>query len=660
MKRCPKCGTQFDEAFSFCGKCGAKLESVGIDLRKKDENSSSKSDDPTGDSLLESAQASLKAGQYSDCVRQLEKAIKSGVLGAKRMYGCFLDDSEDFRRAAERHRYSEENPLSSVSSSVQSTRTSEQSVISSSSSPDPDALFQEGLAAYRTGQYASAFQSFRRAAEEDHAPAQFYLGECYADGKGVKQDSGRADKWYCQAMMQLKETVSAQTDVEVMICLGESYAGGKGVEKNEANAREWFAKAANQYRQLAEQDNAEAMYRLAKCYENGIGVGKNEAEAVKWYIRAAQQYRRAAEQGDAKAQNRLGNCYYLGEGVDQDYAEAVKWLLLAAKQGYSDVLSQFRLGDCYFNGNGVDRNFAEAAKRFLPAADQGNAEAQYMIGLSTEKSKWSIRNYQEAVKWYRLASEQGNAEAKKRLCDLSRKKWIVTACSVLLILLLCTGIVWGIWASYPSPEHFFNRGVKEYNAKHYKTAIELFKQAAEKGFAEAQYKLGECYFEGHGVDRNYKEAVNWFLKAAAQGYGDAYSWLYKGEEEGPAELQCILGNCYLTGNGFEADPAKAVKLYHKAADQNNADAQYYLGLCYFHGHSVVQNYVVAVNWFRKAAEQGHSEAQYNLGLCYEEGYGVDKNTKEAEKWYKAAAEQGSEEAKKRLGFFAKLGRFFGF
>ena len=275
MKRCPKCGAQFDESFAFCGKCGTKLESVGIDLRKKDGNSSSKTEDPAGDSLLDSAQASYEAGKYSDCVRQLEKAIKSGELGAKRLYGCFLDDSEDFRRAVERYYYSD-RIIQQSSSSARTRQTQayfglfrkkRTAIICSAllvlgagigvwwaSYHSPENCFKRGQEALLQKRYEDAADAFRQAAEKGHAEAQNELGICYYNGCGVKENKAEAAKWV---------------------------------------------------RKAAEQGHAEAQYNLGLCYENGWGVEKNATEAEKWY-------KLAAEQGNEDAKKRLGFLPSLG------------------------------------------------------------------------------------------------------------------------------------------------------------------------------------------------------------------------------------------------------------------------------------------------------------------------------------------------------------
>ena len=581
MKRCPNCDIQYSDAEMFCSKCAAELEQIpnrrgtngrdsSIDLRKKDKTSGANSDvygsfgkemDVFAGESLEAAQASFQAGDFSACIRQLENAMESGVTGARRMYGCFLDDSEEFRRAVERHLYSGRIISSSAASFGQTERGSAKSAApsggsssgssstevpagASSSTPvDFESIFQEGKAAFERGQYDSAFQSFRRAATENHAMAQFYLGECYSGGMGIPRDTEKAAKWYSLAVMQFESSGAGQDDAEVLHCLGSCYENGKGVKRNSEKAVRYYIRAGRQCRRAAEGGDADAMYRLGSFCENGVGIEKNEVEAVKWYLKAMQQYRAAAEQGDAAAQFKLGGCYDEGKGVDEDKAEAAKWYRMAAEQDHDGA--QLKLGDCLYYGRGLKKNKAEA------------------------------------VKWYRMAEEQGNAFAGKRLSTIARKKRLVTACGILLLLIIVAGIIWGYWdettGDHPSAK-------------------------TDDAEAQAQYQLGEDYYYGNGKRKNYAEAVKWYRNAAEQGHAGA---------------QNGLGDCYFYGNGVKQDYAAAVEWYRKAAEQGNADAQYNLGYCYRFEKGVRKNITKGVEWTRKAAEQGNAKAKLalqNMGI----------------------------------------------
>lgn len=134
--------------------------------------------------------------------------------------------------------------------------------------------FEDAVAAYERGNYATAFRLMKPFAEKGDAKSQHNLGVMYDYGRGVPQDNTEALKWY---------------------------------------------------RKAAEQGLPDAQYNLGLMYEKGQGVPQNHTEAGKWY-------RRAADQGLPEAQVNLGIMYYNGQGVPQDYILAHMWLNLAASQ----------------------------------------------------------------------------------------------------------------------------------------------------------------------------------------------------------------------------------------------------------------------------------------------------------------------------------------
>ena len=140
--------------------------------------------------------------------------------------------------------------------------------------------FEDGVAAYGKGDYATAMRLLRPLAEQGNARAQNYLAFMYDLGQGVTQDYAAAVSWY---------------------------------------------------RKAAEQGNANAQNNLGLTYEKGRGVTRDYAKAVSWY-------RKAAEQGNDSAQNNLGVMYYSGQGVPQDYVQAHMWLNLAAAKRETNAI----------------------------------------------------------------------------------------------------------------------------------------------------------------------------------------------------------------------------------------------------------------------------------------------------------------------------------
>ena len=134
--------------------------------------------------------------------------------------------------------------------------------------------FEDGIAAYERGDYATAFRLMKPLAEKGDAKAQHNLGVMYDYGRGVPQDTTKALKWY---------------------------------------------------RRAADQGIPDAQHNLGLMYYYGQGVPQS-------YIKAARWYRRAADQGMPDSQVNLGIMYYHGQGVSQNYVLAHMWLNLAGSQ----------------------------------------------------------------------------------------------------------------------------------------------------------------------------------------------------------------------------------------------------------------------------------------------------------------------------------------
>ena len=208
----------------------------------------------------------------------------------------------------------------------------------------------------------------------------------------------------------------------------------------------------------------------------------------------------------------------------------------------------------------------------------------------------------------------------------------------------------------------------------YVTALQIFRQYAERGEALAQFGLGFMYWNGQGIPQNYSEAVKWYGLAADQGnaraqynlgviyatgvshdYAQAAKWFRSAADQGYAPAQYNLAQLYDKGLNGSRDPAEAIRWYRRAADQNSILAQINLGFAYSEGKDVPQDYSEAVKWYRRAAEQGNPMAQFNLAQMYSEGKGVEKQHGVAAMWLRRAANQGYPLAQNNLGNMYKNG-----
>lgn len=144
------------------------------------------------------------------------------------------------------------------------------------------------------------------------------------------------------------------------------------------------------------------------------------------------------------------------------------------------------------------------------------------------------------------------------------------------------------------------------------------------GYTSVPVLLPALGQEKHAIDEKANESLDAISKSA---------------ERGDADAQFKLGRMFYLGKGMPQDYAEAARWYRKAADQGHADAQCYLGSLYAVGQGVAQDYTEAHRWFRKAANQGQVEAQKTLSYMYDKGLGVPQDRAEALVWRRKAAEQ---------------------
>lgn len=96
--------------------------------------------------------------------------------------------------------------------------------------------FEEGEAAYRAGDYISAYKEWTSAARDGDARAQYALGDLYRRGKGVGANAALAAEWIRKAARAGHRP--ART------ALGELHLAGHGVRRDLASAWAWFRLAA--------------------------------------------------------------------------------------------------------------------------------------------------------------------------------------------------------------------------------------------------------------------------------------------------------------------------------------------------------------------------------------------------------------------------------
>ena len=117
-----------------------------------------------------------------------------------------------------------------------------------------DEGFDEGSAAHKRGDYATALSEWQPLAAQGHASAQFNLGSMYRLGHGVPKDYTGSAKWYRKAAEQ--GYANAQFNLGIM------YSKGSGVPQDDVQAYKWFQLAAIQGVKTAEKNRDMAAKKL--------------------------------------------------------------------------------------------------------------------------------------------------------------------------------------------------------------------------------------------------------------------------------------------------------------------------------------------------------------------------------------------------------------
>ena len=304
-----------------------------------------------------------------------------------------------------------------------------------------------------------------------------------------------------------------------------------------------------------------------------------------------------AELGDADAQYHLADGYYYGfYGLEESEELARVFLKKSAKQGNEDAL--LLLAQWYADGNVVNKDYDKALSIYFGLSERGSCRAKteisylYIDGLLVEKNEDLAFEYMEQ------ASFGDYAEAKRQL---------------------------GIF-------HSLGIGTSQSQQK----AISNWLSASELNDTYSMVMVGDCYYEGSGVEQNYSLALDWYEKAEESGgFGVEHAYFQ-------------LGLCNYYGNGCEVNDEKAYHYFQMASDYEQDRALHFIGRCLFFGEGVEKNYREAAIYFEKSLE-GNSFSHFYLGECCRNGDGRKMDKGRAFELYLWAAEQNNAKAQMAVG-----------
>ncbi len=106
--------------------------------------------------------------------------------------------------------------------------------------------FDEGLSAYTSGDFDTAFREFTVMAQKDDTESKYMLGMLYEEGQGVAKDDVQAAYWYARA--------AEKGFVDAYFALGQLFVHRKGDRQDRMAAHHWFSLAKEYGHRLADQE----------------------------------------------------------------------------------------------------------------------------------------------------------------------------------------------------------------------------------------------------------------------------------------------------------------------------------------------------------------------------------------------------------------------
>lgn len=116
-----------------------------------------------------------------------------------------------------------------------------------------------------------------------------------------------------------------------------------------------------------------------------------------------------------------------------------------------------------------------------------------------------------------------------------------------------------------------------------------------------------------------------YTSAVGEGVSAAFESFKPSADSSLGTVEALIGDAYYYGHGVARNYTEATRWYRRAAQYSNPMAESTLGDIYYYGRGVPQDFVAAAQWWQRAAAQGVAVAQLNLGVVYANGDGVPQD-----------------------------------
>lgn len=278
-------------------------------------------------------------------------------------------------------------------------------------------MYMEGVEVIRN--YDQAIHLFKLAAEKEYSEAQVNLGLIYLHQKGD----------YQTAFEFFRLAANQDHHILAHYYLAEMYTQGLGTEKSCAVAAAFYKNVAERgdwlhspfpaaYRAYHIGDRDTALINHLLAAERGYELGQANAawlldqDKSRWHpphlVPKVDTFReklaliywtRSANQGNVDSRVKMGDYYFKGFGTEVNYVKAAACYQVAA-EAESSAMAMWNLGWMHENGIGVARDF-HLAKRWYDQSLSTNPDAYLPVKLSLTKlyakSFWNFISRKEIV-----------------------------------------------------------------------------------------------------------------------------------------------------------------------------------------------------------------------------------------------------------------------
>ena len=386
------------------------------------------------------------------------------------------------------------------------------------------------------------------------------------------------NKDYTEAIKYLNLAINNK-EYEAYSILAMFYITGLSVDKDVNKGLE--------YLYLGEKYNdPKSISMLVDFYYNGIYVEKD-------LVKARIYYEKACDLNEGHAIGMVGLFYY----NEENYSEAI--IFFKSGVTFHDQNSMFYLGICAFKGLGMDKDYKLSFMLFNKLYEYGNKNSDlikyladsyfngYGINQDILKAKelYETLNDDESIFNLGLIYKNHLKDYEKALVTFKRVKSVESQFEQALMLYNGLGCI------------------ENKNDAYFK-----FYACAASKYVYAYPFVGDAYYYGYGVKKDYNEALSWYRLALDNNIPNQY---------------INIASVYMKFKNYK----EAINYLDNETDSANKYkliAEAYMKL---------KKYEDAYNSYLKAKELGDIYSIYELYRLTKKGKGITKNKELANKYY---------------------------